>query len=522
VARKALFLFAALILGAVLLLPRTDKLYEALWEDEVHYHQPALEAQDLHDLRYSIQEVFKPCLDFALRRWVWFSPAGLQVNERNLGLLSLIFAGLHLALWLFVPWTSSGALRLSAALLLGLCPVEIANSTDAQGYAFYSLASALVLGGFWLSRRSLDEGHPGSAWLWVLASLALGLNLHFFLWPWLGLLALLLLRQSMPGRLQGSWRLFFLAAAGLAVVAALTLWANKPSLGHLLTHPPAANAVMHWAWRDAAAILSQAWSWFGLPAWIFWLLALPGAWHPEKPQRWLWRACFLGLFPVKYALTLLLMAKSSYPVADRYFIFYVAPALLLLGLGADAWVRRGGSRAYQAAYALLLILVLSRAQVLAQQAAAAWPGAQRLAQSPANSSPTFQLFEAAKATGRPLLVLGDHAWALDLPQFYLRHLGQAPKSVPLVLSTTGRQETSLQALRQSLREFRAMSASAGTLLFFYDRPTEAALIPCPDSKAFAMREPSLPCAGIVKAALNAALLDRALKGLPAQLPESRP
>jgi hypothetical protein len=519
VARKAVFVLAGLFLGAILLLSRTDKLYEALWEDEVHYHQHALEAKDLHELRYSIQEVFKPCLDFALRRWVWFSPVGLAVNERNLGLLSLIFAGLHLALWLFVPWTSSGALRLSAAMLLGFCPVEIANSTDAQGYAFFSLGSALVLAGLWLSQRALEEGRPTRAWAWALLWLALGLNLHFFLWPWMAVLAGLLLWQLLPGKTQPSWGPLLLAALGLAVVVALTVIANKPALGHLLTHPPTANAAPRWAWREAAALLSQAWAWFGLPAWIFWVLALPGAWHPRKAQRWTWWACALGLFPVKYLLTLALMAKSSYPVADRYYIFYVAPALLLLGLGADAYIR---ARGRWVGYALLLALVLSRGSALAADARAAWPGAQRLWQRPANSSPTFELFEAAKAAGRPLLVLGDHPWALDLPQFYLKHLGQAPKTEPLILSTTGRHETPVDALRQGLQSFRALSASAGTVLFFYDRPTEAALIPCPQPNAFELREASLPCAGVVKPALNAKLLERALKQVPSKLPESRP
>src|ERR1700679_1443809 len=102
--RKLIFIIGAawcfICVGA-----RLPGLYQGLWEDEVHYNYVAFHAPNLKHLRSDIDWMMRPVLDYAARKYVWFSPIGLSINERNLALVAWIYAAASLVACLLIPWT---------------------------------------------------------------------------------------------------------------------------------------------------------------------------------------------------------------------------------------------------------------------------------------------------------------------------------------------------------------------------------------------------------------------------------
>jgi hypothetical protein len=155
---------------------RLSGLFDGLWEDEIHYNFVLFKAGSFEGLRREISWLLRPMLEFALRRWGWFSCYGLAVTERDVALVAWLVATAHLLVVVLVPWSRSWMVRLFAGMLLGFSTVETAYSTEAQGYSFVSLASTLLFLGYWGTARMLRKEAGFFSLLPFLAGFAVCLN----------------------------------------------------------------------------------------------------------------------------------------------------------------------------------------------------------------------------------------------------------------------------------------------------------------------------------------------------------
>jgi hypothetical protein len=506
-----LFRIGAISAGAalclLLALSRLPGLYDGLWEDEVHYNILPLGAASLRALRTDVQWLMRPMLDFVLRKWVWFAPLGLAVTERNLALIPWVTATLHLLLLVLVPWTPYPLLRLIAALVLGFCSVEIAYSTEAQGYSLVSLASTLLALAFLLAARRATEGRALGALLVFEAAFAVVLNTHFFSWPFalgmVGLLGIWLARSVSSDR--GRLRLL----AGLAVTSGAILLAtvelNEPSLLFLLKVPPHATASFEWHWGAPLGYVAQAWHWLRLPALVYLPVVAIGLAHPWRAQRHLAWGLAATVVALKYLTVGAMLGRSSYPIADRYLIMFLSPALLAFCLGLESAAARADRRRPGAGTALLAATL---GIVLLHPPAGGWPAVARQAQAgverwrstPGNSSPPFEFFETAKSFGRPLLVLTNHCRASDVPRFYLDFLGRPPRAPSKVIDMWPDCETGSAERTSAIRAFLTDHREDGLVAFYYEVDRGRAS-PCRvvDRKRMIHRDDRLHCLAIVEA-----------------------
>jgi hypothetical protein len=91
--RKLRFVFGLLgIAGCmVFILARAPQLYNGLWEDEIHYNYVPLHAPSFHQLRADVNWLYRPCLEYVLRKYVWFSSFGFSITEQRIALVALIY-----------------------------------------------------------------------------------------------------------------------------------------------------------------------------------------------------------------------------------------------------------------------------------------------------------------------------------------------------------------------------------------------------------------------------------------------
>jgi hypothetical protein len=499
-------------------LGRSSGLFKGLWEDEVHYHYALFYSANFLELRHDVYWLYRPLLDFLVRKYIWFSKFGLAVNERNLSLVSLIYSTIHLLLWCFVPWTANKWLRMCAVLLLAYCAVETQYSTEAQSYSFISLASTFsffccaAAVRLWERRRGIL-----AAMVW-LVGMTVCLNAHFFSWPMVLVLVGVSMQYALNPDRPRSTSIVFMALSFPALVA-FSVWLNWPSLYFLLSEPPKANALWSWQWGSSWALLCQTGSWFDMPFWLFVGVALPGFWHPSRLKRYLWFAAVVTIFPVKFLVLLLIQGISSYSIGDRYLIMFLGPSLFALALGADSllWLIGAGvsMRSYRPFFnaTFFIAVLISSFPKIYSGFKTAPIDVKNLFEKPANGSNEFLFFEKLKDFKEPLLLLSDHCYGSDAPKFYHEFIGK-PSVVPWeVLNTNGYCETSLADLRFKSMQFFRLNPNRGELVFWYDWDPDRALIACPPQTLWAEKEPAWPCAGILRRKAGEQYLRKAIQAL---------
>jgi hypothetical protein len=484
-------------------LGRSPGLFKGLWEDEVHYHYAIFYSHNFRELRHDINWLYRPLLEFLLRKYLWFSSFGFSINERNLALVSLIYAAIHLLIWFFVPWTSNKLLRVAVVFLLGYSSLESHYSTEAQGYSFISLSSSVA---FFSSAAAamLWQRHKGFlAWLVWISGITLCLNAHFFSWPMglilVGLSMLYVLDSGDKGSFAISWMgLSFVVLVGFSVLL------NWPSLELLLSEPPKANAEWQWQWGNALGFLNQGGSCFSFPIYFFLPLILPGFAHPSRLKRYLWSAAILAIFPLKLLVVLLAEGVSSYAIGDRYLIMFLGPSLLAVALGMDSLLLnmnlRNSFRKYGPVLAgtFLGIVVCACLPQIQSGLEDSKTELRDLMEKPSNGSKTFLFYEALKDLKGPVLILSDHCFASDIPKLYHEYLGR-PSSVSWeILNTNGVCETSPAELRSSVLEFLRRNRGRGELVYDYDWDPNRAIIPCPPAALWEETESDWPCVGTLK------------------------
>ncbi|PYV19608.1 MAG: hypothetical protein DMG07_01500, partial [Acidobacteria bacterium] len=422
----------------LLALSRLPALYDGLWQDEVHYNIVPLSAASFSAFRDAICWLMRPMLDLALRKWVWFSPFGLAVTERNLALVAWLIATAHLLILVCLPWSPYWALRVIAGLLLGFCAVEVACSTEAQGYSLVSLASTLLVLGFYATTRQLKQQPRMRTLLFFLSGFAVCLNAHYFSWPFalLMLVVLAVYLATDPDLTASRMRL----AGGLllagAVTLALTIHLNKPSLMFLLTYVPSPTTHLVWNWVSSLSYVKQAWRWLGLPGLLYLPIVGFGLLHPRRDRRYLAWGLAAAALGLKFVVVALISAKSTYPIHDRYLVMFISPAILAFALGLESIALRADRLGASIGSSILVLaLVAWIGQAFPRWGAVAGQareGIAKLRATPGNYSAAFQFFEKAKSFRRPLLVLTNDCRTSDVPRFYLQFLGR-PADVPTVI-----------------------------------------------------------------------------------------
>ena len=485
---------------------RLAGLFDGLWEDEIHYNFVLLKAASFEGLRAEICWLMRPMLEFALRRWVWFSCYGLSVTERNLALVAWVVATAHLLVVACVPWSRYWGIRIAAAMLLGFSTVEAAYSTEAQGYSFVSLASTLLFLGYWGTARTLRKEPGFFSLLPFLGGFALCLNAHFLSWPIAFVLLAALVLDLTSSTPRGAARRAVLAellGASLAIVV-FTLALNEPSWSFLFTYPPSPTSHMAFDASPALSHVRATWRQLSLPGWFFAPVLALALVHPSRERRCAAAGLAISAVPVKFLLVALMAAKSSYPISDRYLIMFVSPAILGFALGLEAVAGRVELLRPRLAPWILAAGVL----FLGLFSAAQWrdlvprarSGVAQLLGTGANYSATFQFFEKAKSLNRPLLVLTNHCRASDVPKFYLELVGARVEREAVVVNTARNCDTSDEERSNAIRRFFADHGQDGVVVAFYEWPR--GIDPCAvlGAERIFYRQPRLACAALFEAA----------------------
>jgi hypothetical protein len=494
---------------------RVPGLYNGLWEDEIHYYAPILLSPTVHSFRADIGPIMKPFLDFALRRWIWFSRLGFSVFEQRLALVSLLYSFFHLLAWMILPWTPYLGVRLIAVLLLGMCSVESQYSAEAQGYSFYSFAPTLMFFAFLWCCDLLKRKRVVSAAAIFLVAMMGYLNSHFFSWP--SCLIVLTLFMAYIGfdetlDLTQKNKLLQILLVGTLGVGLVTVIADKPGLYFLLFRTPAPRADAHIDWKASMQYVSQSWSWLGLPVSFFLFAALFGLIHPQRAKRYVAWGAFLTLFVAKFFLVAAMTAKSSYGVADRYMIMFISPSILAFTLGFESlaewsrrWIRGSGA---SIVIGVLAIMLIQRWPSLCALPNKSIEGLTMAHQMPPNYSSNFFFFERVKAYKRPLLILTNHCWASDIPSFYMSKTGEQVTMPYTIANTNGICETPPTVLLNEIRQFASAYKNTGNVVFFYEGDQES-LVPCRVSSNALYRRPDGACVGIVPGEISESLLAKA-------------
>jgi hypothetical protein len=415
----------ALIISFYVSIERLSQL-NGLWEDEVHYNFQFLHARNFYELWGGIAPFLRPVLDYALRKWVWFSAWGLTVSERSLALVALFYAGINLFLVSSAPWTRSRLINASAFLLLAFCSTEVAFATEAQSYSFISLSSTVLVLAFIGSCELLSEKRWLSSISLMFAGWLMALNAHFFSWP----MALIFMMcyiwhfstaLDLPQVTRRTKQLILVSGIGFV----LTLVVNKPPLFVLLNSPPAPAASLYLDWQRLWEIVSQPWAWIGLSSILYIPLALGAISHPERAKRFVGLALLLSLFPVKLAMVIFMMAKSNYPIFDRYLIMFVTPSIFLFMIGVEA-VSMHLELAKRGVGTLFLCSVLFglgwNVRVhMAEVPSRAQVGLMKLKGAP-NFSQVHDFFNQIKRENVPTLAVTNHCSGADVPILYLNHI----------------------------------------------------------------------------------------------------
>jgi hypothetical protein len=505
--RRALFQTLAGVAFCLLVAAgRLGGLFDGLWEDEIHYNFVLLKAGSFEGLRTEIYWLMRPMLEFGLRRWMWFSCYGLSVTERNVALVAWLVATAHLLVVVLVPWSRRWTVRLAAGMLLGFSLVETAYSTEAQGYSFVSLASTLLFLGYWGTTRMLRKEPGFFSLLPFLAGFAVCLNAHFFSWPialaMLAALVIDLIPSTPPGATRR--RLLILLLVSTLAIAAFSLQLNQPSWSFLTTYPPSPTARTALDTGPALSHAPSTWRQLGLPGWLFAVLLIPGLFHPSPERRCAAAGLALSAVGVKFLLVMLMAAKSSYPIYDRYLIMFVSPAILALAFGLEALAERAERLrprlgAWTAA-AGLVVLGLALSPQWRDLPGRARAGVVQFLGTPPNYSASFQFFEKAKALRRPLLVLTDHCHATDAPKFYLEFVGKPVEHPEVVVDMVQNCDMTDAERSAAIRRFFAEHGQDGVVALYYEqhRRPDPCRVLGPGRVLY--RHPQFACAALFDAA----------------------
>jgi hypothetical protein len=499
--RKLRFVFGLLgIAGCmVFILARAPQLYNGLWEDEIHYNYVPLHAPSFHQLRADVNWLYRPCLEYVLRKYVWFSSFGFSITEQRLALVALIYSFAHLVLWLFLPWTSYLGLRFLVFFLLGLCSVENAYSAEAQGYSFISLVSSIAFLTVWRSFLNVDRGKSTYALLLFLFSMFVYLNTHFFSWISACLLMGTFFLYVFLADQSDKWTTLRQLIGGCVFILSVSILLNKPAIVALLKNPPA-QAMWHFHGLDALKMISQSWTWLGITFPIFICGSLFGAFHPERAKRYLWATSAVTLTVVKWLLIVMILGRSSYQLADRYLIMFIAPSLLVFMLGLESIILRLDHYLEHAgrvvSWLLVVFVVISNRTALKNTFIRADAGYKIINQTPQNYSEPYKFFEKIKSLKKPTLILSDHCYASDIPKMYTEFIGRQPYAPIEVLDTNGICETPESRLRGKFADFLSDYGSKGVVVFFYETGQNG-FVPCPSSEMLQNRSKDFYCAGTI-------------------------
>ncbi len=470
---NVLLLSAGVVFIALVQLQRTPGLFNGLWTDEVCYNQGYLSVQGgLHALSKAVCIFFKPVVDFSLKKWFWFKL--FSASEVGFSLVPWFYAGLTLLLILFTPWTPFIELRLLGVLLVGTCSLEELFSADAEGYSLSSLmgwVSFLCLG--WSLRQLSKRFFNRSFWIFLLG-LAVGLNGHFFAWPYLGAIALLysaLFLQAIPSDQKRQWGVRLIT--GVAVVFGVSLIVNSYPLINMVVNAPASNEQFVLKWKPTWDHIQTFYRYAGIPLAMYIVISFAGFAHPKKEQRALSLASFIAAGPALYFLVLMFFARSSYTIQDRYLISYLAPVFLFFLLGAESITLRiarfhNGMGRMVALMSVLAIGILFKSSLKAYPAEAQ-RGWHMLKEKPLNYSTRSEFFEKVKSFQKSTLVLTNQCWLTTIPNLYMRYVGnKLPDQAECLVYGVVGCETPETTLTRGINRFLNQYDKDGLVLFYFE------------------------------------------------------
>ncbi|MCG3204366.1 MAG: hypothetical protein KCHDKBKB_01081 [Elusimicrobia bacterium] len=481
----SLILGIGLLLVVFLQLYRAPGVYYPLWSDEVcNNHTYLSSPSSLRELCRTVCYFYKPVIDFAMKKWIWFQI--FVPTEAGFALVPWFYAGLTLLFVLLFPWSRFAEVRLLGTMLVGLCQLEYRFSYEAQCYSFSSLLSWLTLLIFGSAFWKLEKGNIRASFWLALSAFGLGLNSHFFAWPYVGLAAVVFMfvfvrfvKKNAPHTV---WPLMLFLGMGMVVVVTVIL--NIYPIISMLFYPPESNEVFRLKWKMAWESHLLHWAWATIPLSFYSVLSLMGLCHPERPKRLLAWVAGLATGPALYFVYMVFTARSSFPMQERYLIAYVAPTLFLAFLGVDAmgvWLYRWNARWGRIAFIAFVggvFLYLWKSSIskdfkkYRNEIGTGWTA---LRTRPMNFSPQYDFFERAKAHRRPVLVLSNQCWLLPIPDLYMRYLGsQLPPETVSILNVAGC-ETSERDLKDGLRSFFEKYNDKGLVLILFE---EKGQIPC--------------------------------------------
>jgi hypothetical protein len=429
---QLLFPLAVALLAFILILPAVPRMFDGLWEDEIHYNFLTFRAPSLTALIWDTGILMRPLLEFVIRKYIWFGPLGFPISETNLALVAWLYGLIALLIIGIIPWSPYRSLRLLGVLLFGSGVVQRTYISEAQGYSFISLCSLAFCITFLAACDTYKIDQRRSLFLYMFG-LFLALNSHYFGWP-IFLLSIpifgLVLWKGAPDAVARTAALKRLLISLSLLLAGVTL-SNVKTLYLLVMRPPQQTGVAVTAsFSNAASFLYQAWHWVSINEIFYVALTLMALLHPIRQRRWVSWWCAVSVFPIKLALIYFITVRSSYPIHDRYLIVFLGPYVLLALLGLESsaeWAARRLKLAGQivALTAVALWSVNNRA-ILHQFISGSKDHLQRLLSAPANYSNDFKLFDTLKRIERPSLILTNHCWATDIPHFYMEYI--SPKS----------------------------------------------------------------------------------------------
>lgn len=454
-------------------LQRAPGLFTGLWTDTVSINFEAFSASSLHDLSKRLCFHYKPILDPAMRKWVWFSV--WPPTEVGLTMVSWFYAGVTLLMVLFVPWTRFGELKLLAVILLGLSDLEGQHSTEAQGYSFVSMTSWVFLFALGRAFQQLDKGKTETA-LWIyLGSLALALNSHFFAWPYYLVAAVIFaiyFHLSLPRR--ESVRIIGILLLATGAVIGLSVCINVYPLYSLLFLTHNKNTGLMIKWGTAWYHLKLWWQQSMLPLPLYFFTGSFGLFHPIRHKRLLGWIAGLAIGPILYVVCLAMVATgASYSVLSRYFLSYLAPVFLFFLLGLESmilWI----SRIHRTVSRMMLLIITcglllfwrDSLKIVPKAARIGW---QMLHSTPGNFSKQYLFFEKVKSFRQPTLVLHNQCWLNCVPGLYMNFIGSSFHGVPVEILDTKGCQTPLRTLAERTSDFLREHEKTAIIAIFFKR-----------------------------------------------------
>ncbi|NQU44425.1 glycosyltransferase family 39 protein [bacterium] len=349
--QERVFLLAVMLVGAFL---RFFRLGDAsFWLDEAIQAGAARVPTLMH--AWGAAPLNKPPLFYVIE----FLVGRFSISEWALRLPSAL-AGIAtiLAVW----WVARTLLRdrlaaLCAACLVAVSPLHIAYSQEARPYEMAALLSFLSVGAmFSLTAGRLSRSKLLPAALWpALAVWSLYFGLEVFLLQVFWAAGVWVFGRRYREKARGA-RLF-LIAAGMALLLMLPLLARLPSSDY--TPPPYPAPPL------SARLVGEIFGWlaFGTQERVVWailpfflILTVAGAvslWR-RRPAETLFLLLLIGGAQAVQVTSYLLY---NHWIAARYHLVYVAPFLLLAGVGLMVCLRRipGVRKWPQVALGLILL-----------------------------------------------------------------------------------------------------------------------------------------------------------------------